>query len=236
MRPDLVLVWICGTAISIPMLLWLSDKLATQRPKHVRATQATSRAAQLDPVPNMFSWVGQRFDWVVLDLETTGFSRRSEIIEIAIVGADGKTILNQQVMPKGRIPRDATKVHGITRKQLKGCPNWPEIFDQVAGILSGRPVITYNANFDLRLLKQTCEIWGLPTIHIDGHCAMLAYAAHRAEPHLHRKGEYRWHKLQNACADEGIEFDQQHRALSDAQFTRALLLRVARLRALANAA
>lgn len=165
-------------------------------------------------------------DWVVMDLETTGLGSAAEIIEIAIVDAEGAVLLDQLVMPKGRIPKVVTSKTGIDRKLLKGCPQWPEIESKVRAVLSGRPVITYNAQFDIRILQQTAHKWSVPPIHVDGLCAMLAYAEYRGVKHPWRKGEYKWHKQAAALQYEGIAHFRQHRALADAKATRELVLKM----------
>ncbi len=230
MELDVLAVGIFVAIVGFAAIMWLGTRSQRRSDGRSAATErARSGTARVDArdYSVLFDWIMERDDWVVLDLETTGYTPRSEIIEIAIVDAHGRTLLEQSVMPKGRIPKDATKIHGIDRKMLKGAPTWPEISDKVAAILVGRPVISYNAEFEVRLLWQTADKWKVPVITIDGHCAMLAYATHRAEPHKWREGEYRWHKLSNAVKVEGISAVQRHRALGDARITRELVLKVA---------
>ena len=129
--------------------------------------------------------------------------------------------MNQRVRPKGRLPRSAIAIHGITRKMLKSCPQWPDVEAEARRLLVNRPVITYNAAFEVRLLRQTAERWQCDPIVIDSHCAMLAYAEHRGIRDSRRPG-FKWHKLVAACAHEGIPFDNEHAALSDAQRARDL--------------
>ena len=179
------------------------------------------------PLPRLFRAVVERDDWVVLDLETTGVTKASELIEIAVVSADSTVLLNEYVMPKGRIPKEASDVHGITRDMLKGCATWTEWEPYVYEMLRDKLVITYNAEFDMRMLRQSSEKWGLEPFEYRTACAMLAYAQHRRIPHPRRKGEFKWFKLQKACLEEGVEWLPNHRALSDAIATRELLLTVA---------
>lgn len=179
-------------------------------------TTAAIRDALPAPVKN----------WVVMDLETTGLGSTAEITEIAIVDSEGTVLLDQLVMPKGRIPKVVTSKTGIDRKLLKGCPQWPEIEGRVRALLSNRAVITYNAQFDIRILQQTARKWATPPIHVDGLCAMLAYAEYRGVKHPWRKGEYKWHKQAAALQYEGIAHFRQHRALADAKAARELVLKM----------
>jgi Exonuclease len=93
------------------------------------------------PKISSLDWVMSRDDWVVVDVETTGISEHSEIVEIAIVGPSGAVLLNQRVLPKGRIPSGAAQVHGITRQALKDCPSWIDIDATVRRHLAGKRVI-----------------------------------------------------------------------------------------------
>lgn len=101
-----------------------------------------------------------RSDVLILDTETTGLGDRAEIVEIAIIDTTGATRFESLTMPQGRIPREASDVHGLTRKKLKeeGAKPWPELHNQVMEIIrSAHIVLAYNAEFDLRLLTQTAE-------------------------------------------------------------------------------
>ena len=134
--------------------------------------------------------------------------------------------MNERVMPKGHISSKSTKVHGIRRKDLKGCPSWPEIEGGVRYLLTGRPVVIYNAKFDVRLLDQKAAKWDLEPFDVDAFCAMLAYVEHRAVPHQWRKNDFKWHKLVEACRYEGIDTSRGHSALADAEMTRQLVWRL----------
>lgn len=162
-------------------------------------------------------------DWLVLDTETTGISKASEIIEIAVSSAEGELIYHSYVLPKGRIPSEATAIHGITRKKIKDAPIWPEVQAQLSKVLEGRLVYCYNAEFDMRLMKQSAKKWGIEPLNIQAECAMLVYAELRGEKHPYRPGEYKWHKLTKACRYEGLAIDNAHSALGDARMTANLL-------------
>ena len=152
---------------------------------------------------------------VVLDTETTGIGKTAEIVEIAILDADtGETLYNAQVMPQGRITPGASDVHGLTRSMLgqAGATAWPENHSEVCRLLSAADqVLTYNAEFDQRLLTQTAERYGLALPSLNWRCLMIAYADGR-----------RWFKLAEACKREGLRVSGAHRAESDARMAREL--------------
>jgi DNA polymerase III subunit epsilon len=231
MELDVLAVGVAGFLITLLVLL----RLTRLGFRHSAATPAKHKASKSSRGHALAEHVHGN-DWLVLDLETTGLSSSSEIIEIAVVDAGGSVIFNQRVMPKGRIPKRATEIHGIDRKALKGQPTWPEIAGRVTALLKDRPVLTYNAEFDLRLLRQTFKKWGLPPMPIEGHCVMLAYAEHRGILNPRFPGEYKWHKLKAACAHERIIVAPDHSAAADAKATHALVAKMYGRRQLLQAA
>ena len=95
-------------------------------------------------------------------------------------------------------------------------------------VLESEVIRVYNLNFDEKIIEQTCGRYSLPPIlsvadsqGIDLGCSMLEYADHRKVPS--RYGDYRWHKLEDACHYEGVHASQDHRALSDCQMVLNLM-------------
>lgn len=135
--------------------------------------------------------------FAILDTETTGLGPDDEIIQIAILDPTGRILLNTLVMPtkRKRVPTAATVIHGIGFAELRGAPTWLELTPELERALSGRAVVSYNAAFDARLMKQTAAQNGGFSPSGSWHCAMLAYAGFVAEPDPRRPGEHKWHKL-----------------------------------------
>jgi DNA polymerase III epsilon subunit family exonuclease len=156
---------------------------------------------------------------VFLDTETTGTQRFSEIIEISIVDEYGQTLLHSLVNPTTPIEPIASEVHGLTRRDVKDAPRFPDIYEEVMDYLNNRVVIAYNASFDIRLLKQTSDCFELafPALHTG--CLMYAYAKYREEYVEQSNGWRRCktHRLEEAMAYERLDLPPLHRAERDAQ-------------------
>ncbi len=175
------------------------------------ATQGTGRA---DAVKWAMAAI-RRADVLYLDTETTGLGDRDEIVDIAVLDNVGQVLLNKLVKPRRSIPADATAIHGISDRMVRDAPEWPEIYpDLVELLVSHKHVIVYNAEFDKRLIEQTCAIYGLRPPHPRWHCAMLRYAAFVGERNA-QFGDYRWFKLEHAVTSFGLPVVATHRALSD---------------------
>jgi DNA polymerase-3 subunit epsilon len=158
---------------------------------------------------------------VYLDTETTGLGLEAEIVDIAVVAADGQVLLNTTVRPNGRIPTEASRVHGIHDADVVNAPSWPIVHNALCRILAGRRTIVYNAEFDRRIVEGCCDRHGLPYPSGKWECAMLAFAQYRGEPNENRGG-FRWHKLDVAAAAFGLA-PGGHRALGDALACRAVV-------------
>lgn len=155
-----------------------------------------------------------KLDYVVLDTETTGLTKSSEILEISIVDKNKNILVNTLVRPKGRIPKTASDIHGITRDMVRNSPTFPEVWEQqVWPIIRDRKVLIYNEEYDLRLMLQSLKKWDEDIDFLDpinSDCVMKTYAD--------LKGYSRWAKLEKACGHP-IE----HRALSDCMATLEVL-------------
>jgi DNA polymerase III epsilon subunit-like protein len=159
-----------------------------------------------------------------LDTETTGTCRFSEVIEICIVDEYGQTLFRSLVNPTTEIEPMASAVHGLTRRDVKDAPRFPEIYEEVISHLRDRIVIAYNASFDIRLLKQTADCYELafPALHIG--CLMYAYAKYREEYVEQSNGRRRCRtrSLEEAMVNERLDMPPLHRAERDAQCVRRL--------------
>jgi len=158
-----------------------------------------------------------------LDSETTGLSDGDVIVQLAIIDCDGKKLFDSYINAGVAIPASATKIHGITDAHIADAPSISDVSQTIYGILAGRNVVIYNADFDLRLLKQTYDYANLPypNFRYVPWCAMMAYAEHYGEPGYY--GGYRWQKLTSAMAQCGLPVADAHTALGDATMTFTLV-------------
>lgn len=164
---------------------------------------------------------------LILDTETTGLGRESEVIEVALINTRGDELLHRLAMPLGSIPRDASRVHGLTKARLRqlGAVNWKEVHASLTPALDKAAlVLVYNAAFDRRLLLQTCARHDLRLPSVAWRCAMNDYAAWRRREYGATRG-YGLEQAYRRQCDQPI--DQQHRALSDCHMVLALMRAVA---------
>jgi len=162
-----------------------------------------------------------------LDTETTGLNALDEIIEICIVDYDGAVRLNSFVRPIRPIPPEVIHVHGITNAMVQNAPTWKEIWPEVLGILSGRKVGIYNADFDFKMMQQSSRVNRMVMDHTswERFCLMKLYAAFYGQ--VGYRGEFRWQRLEDAARQCRIDLHNTHRALYDTLLAKAILEHIA---------
>lgn len=165
---------------------------------------------------------------VVIDTETTGL--HGEAIEIAVVDATGRVLFDERVKPTCPIEPGARAVHGITDGMLATAPTIAELWPRLREVLAGGTVVTYNADFDSRIVLATLDARSVSlhphehaAIRVGWSCAMQAYAR--------VVSSRRWVRLTDACALERVnvsDLAHAHSAAGDALRTLRLIQAVGR--------
>jgi DNA polymerase III subunit epsilon len=174
--------------------------------------QFASRAAALRWARSII----ERDDVLYVDTETTGVRfEQDDVIDIGIVDGHGRIIMDQLVRPMVAVPADAEAVHGISNRQLQSAPLIADLWSDLKKLLDGKLLVSYNADFDRRMLGYAGSRRKLSPIAPAGwDCAMEAYAAWNGETSHYRPG-FKWINLGNAATSLGIE-PPLHRAVADA--------------------
>jgi DNA polymerase III epsilon subunit-like protein len=166
---------------------------------------------------------------VYLDTETTGMDPVDQVIEICVLDFDGAVLVESLVRPTRPISPGARRVHGIGDSIVRGAPSWAELWPRVCEVLSGRQVAIYNADFDLRLMRQSHRAHGLEwrPADVQSVCVMELYARYNGLWDARRRS-FRWVSLEDAGQQCGIRLPNAHRAKADAMLARAILEYMAR--------
>ncbi len=162
------------------------------------------------------------FRVLAFDLETTGLDvRRDRIVQYALVGSDveGDLIsVNKIVNPTCKIPIEASSVHGIYDKDVKGKDIFAEHAENIHDLLNDSIVIGHNIQrYDWPLLSAEFARIGrlVPKPH-----AMIDTL--RLAKRLKIPGR---HDLGTLCRGENISLNNAHDAAADAGATLLLLWR-----------
>jgi len=145
---------------------WADDMtISLTEAYQVRDTIATAVLASHPPVKvsegrqEAIAWARQVIETdeaLILDTETTGLGTKDEVIQLGIVDLHGALLLDTLVRPTVPVGTEARAIHGITDELLTNAPDFSDLYGSIAHLLSNRPVLAYNAEFDRRLLAQTC--------------------------------------------------------------------------------
>lgn len=167
----------------------------------------------------------EKRDFLVVDTETTGTDSQAECVQIVIVNAWGRVAFSSLVRPECPIDEAgrAFEIHGHSNAMLKSATRFQHVYPLLRGWLKGARVIAYNAQFDFKMISQCCDRALMPVPAGDPwDCAMLRYAEYEGSPG--RFGDYKWHKLAEACACVGLRLDRNwHDAAADAIATFELI-------------
>lgn len=159
---------------------------------------------------------GQSFkdDFVVFDIETTGFSpKHNKIIEIGAVRvSQGKIVetFSEFVNPQVPIPFQIEKLTGINDHMVKDAPLIDEVLPRFLTFCQGAVMVAHNADFDMSFIERNAAQLNLscnPTV-LD-----TVALARGLMPHL---GNF---KLNNVAKHLGISLENHHRAVDDATAT-----------------
>ena len=107
---------------------------------------------------------------VLFDTETTGLDPLTgdRIIEIAALelvrDLPTGVVFHRLVDPERDIDAEATRVHGLTRADLKGKPRFAEIVDELLDFIGGAPLVAHNATFDFSFLNAELARVGRPSV------------------------------------------------------------------------
>lgn len=97
-------------------------------------------------------------DVVILDTETTGLSDKDQVVQVAMINGAGDVLMdNVLVKPTISIPNTASRIHGITDDAVKDARDFIEVWLDIHKHLQGKYLVIYNADFDLRMLRQSAE-------------------------------------------------------------------------------
>ncbi|ELQ0399187.1 3'-5' exoribonuclease [Salmonella enterica] len=170
------------------------------------------------------TWLSQ--DPVFLDTETTGLDAGAQALEIGLVNARGDLIYETRLKPTVSIDPAAAAVHGISEAMLADAPAWPDIAQQLQHHISRRPLVIFNADFDMRILKQTAEAHNDPVSWLDTltvYCAMRLAAGYYGPTN-----RYGTISLASAASQAGLNWSgRAHSAVADAVMTAGVVRDIA---------
>lgn len=158
-------------------------------------------------------------DFVVIDIETTGFGDMSKIVEVSAVKfLDNKVddIFETLVNPCMHIPVSATAIHGIRDIDVTDAPLFEEIEPKFCKFIGDSTLVGHNVSFDLNfLIRCGCSLELKERTIFDTLSIARKYV--KDIPN---------HKLETMINAFNISVDKRHRAKDDSIATGELFMKL----------
>lgn len=167
--------------------------------------------------PEVIRWAQEMMkneNVLIIDTETTGLDDCDEIIQLAILDVRGRVHFHKFFQPMTTISDEALSVHGITGQKLAAAPCFADFYERLRDILRDRDIVAYNAEFDRRMIEQTCRKNELePFDQVTWHCLMEKYAFFHGK--RRKDGTYIAQTLKSACKQQSLCIKEAHDAVKD---------------------
>lgn len=153
-------------------------------------------------------------DFVVLDLETTGLTPKTdrilEIGAIKVVDGEVKERYATFINPQMEIPARITELTGITREMVADAPYRDRAVRALVEFCGDLPLLGHNIRFDYSFVKHDAVNLGL---EFEKEAVDTLSIARLALPQLESRS------LEFLCGYYGISRENAHRAMDDAAET-----------------
>ncbi len=148
-------------------------------------------------------------NFVVIDVETTGFGKTDRIIELSAITLDATTggIIDEfdtLINPLRDISN--SNIHGINASMVASAPTFEEIAIAFGNIVQGNVMVAHNISFDSKMISAEYQRLNVDFDSGLGQCTLKLTGA----------------KLAEACERHGIVLSNAHRSMSDARATAQL--------------
>ena len=165
------------------------EKAAKAAQKGSAPVSSTGRSAVSADVPygRSQSQSRQRSSWVAppevlalpsfvaVDFETANRQGGESACQIALVKISGGQVVERASTlikpPPGFERFEFTYLHGISARDVRRAPMWPDIASWVAGFHGGLPVYAHNAAFDARVWRELDAFFGTRTLPQSFFCS-----------------------------------------------------------------
>lgn len=112
-----------------------------------------------------------------------------------------------------------SQVHGLGPEDTEGAPVFPQVWERVAPLVEGLPLVAHNSRFDEGCLKAAFRLYGMDYLDYEFRDTLAASRRHfgRTLPN---------HQLQTVAAACGFDLRNHHHALADAEACAQIAMKI----------
>lgn len=151
-------------------------------------------------------------DFAAIDFETAN-GERTSVCSVGIVivrNGEIKDSFYSLIQPEPNYYNYwNTKIHGLTHDDTDQAPLFPEVWNKVAPLIEGLPLVAHNKTFDEGCLKAVFQCYCMDYPEYTFHCTCKA--SRRAFPNA---PNHQLHTISEIC---GYHLENHHNALADAE-------------------
>ncbi len=152
----------------------------------------------------------QEKTYVILDIETDGLDERTnKIIEIGAIKASTKEEFHKIIKIDTKLPKEITKLTGITDKELEEGEEILESLKELKEFIGYNDLVGYGIKFDIKFINRNLKLNGLD--RLTNKTWDLMDFIKREKSFLEN------YKLETVLKSYGIDKKVPHRALEDSR-------------------
>ena len=161
-------------------------------------------------------------DFAAIDFETAN-EQRTSVCSVGVVVVRGGVIADSfysLIRPEPEYYSYwNTRVHGLTLEDTADAPVFPCVWEKVAPLIEGLPLVAHNSPFDESCLRAVFQVYRMDYPEYVFHCTCRA-SRRVFGPQLPN------HQLQTVAARCGYGLTHHHHALADAEACAAIALMI----------
>ena len=161
-------------------------------------------------------------DFAAIDFETANECRCS-VCSVGVVIVRNGEIVNlyySLIHPEPEYYQwFCQQVHGLSEEDTEDAPVFPYVWEKIAPLIEGLPLVAHNSNFDEGCLKEVFKVYRMDYPDYEFHDTLAASRKHFgcSLPN---------HQLQTVAAACGYNLENHHHALADAEACAHLAMKI----------